>query len=100
MVPRLVRLDGHDLLDKVGDALRAATDLLAHVVKLLEAARPRDDLFRSPEVCEVDFRSSEVDMKRSIFYLYVIHSYSCSSSRMRTTTECEMEPQQLEATTV
>ena len=48
VVARLVGLDGHDLLHEVGHALRPATDLLAHVVKLLEAARPGDDLLRPP----------------------------------------------------
>ena len=40
----LVGLDGHDLLHEVGHALRAAADLLAGVVELLEASAARNDL--------------------------------------------------------
>lgn len=44
VVTRLVGLDGHDLLDEAGHTLGAATDLLTHVVELVEATRTGDDL--------------------------------------------------------
>ena len=51
VVPRLVRLDRHDLLHELDDALGAPTDLLAEVVELVEAARLGDDGLGAPEMC-------------------------------------------------
>ena len=50
VVPRLVGLDGHDLLHELDDALGAPTDLLAEVVELVEAARLGDDGLGAPEM--------------------------------------------------
>merc|ERR1719210_739796 len=48
MMSRLVSLDGNNLLDEVGHALSATSDLLASVVELLETLCPWNDLLAAP----------------------------------------------------